>query len=87
MDLIIEHDIFIYLGVLTVLVLIVSFCLSYWRLKGKEMGDLKKIGMVKEMVEKMMEIFKCCFVLRVGFRERESEPEVWTCSCDIQIYS
>ena len=83
MNLTIEHNIFIYFGVMTVLVLIVSFCLSYWCLKGKEKGDLKKIGVVKEMVEKMMEMFKCCFVLNVGYRLRESEQKVRTCSCDI----
>ena len=54
------------------------------------MGDVNKMemaGMVKEMVEKRVEMFRCCFVLSVGYRERDSEPEVWTCSCDIQIYS
>ena len=72
MDLTIDPDIFIYLGVLTVLVLIVSFCLSYWCLKGKEMGDVNKMemaGMVKEMVEKRVEMFRCCFVLSVGYRQ------------------
>ena len=86
MVLVVDHAIFIYLGIFTVMALIVSFCLSYWCLKGKEMRNItkmEKIGMLKEMVE----VFKCCIVHSVGYSEKEPSPMVWTCSCDLQIYS
>ena len=90
MDLTVDPTIFIYLGIFTFVALIVSFCLSYWCLKGAEIRKLSKTGntnLVKEVAVKMVEMFKCCFVLSFGYRESDPVPTVWSCSCDVQIYS
>ena len=94
MDLTLQADIFIYLGVFTTIALILAFCLAYCCLKGSKNKKISEPGstllvveMVKEMGERMVEMARCCFDISIGYRDREPSPRVWTCSCDIQIYS
>ena len=87
MDLTVDYIVFVYLGVFAFVVLLVTFCLTWWCLKGntkRSKVHVESIGMVEEMAK----MFKCLIVERVGYRDTDDPtPVVWSCSCDLQIYN
>ena len=90
MYLILEPDIFIYLGAFAALALILAFCLSYCCLKDSEDKDIfdnKALKLVAAVMKEMVKITRCCLMINKEDREIEDSPVIWTCSCDIQIYS